>query len=94
VRIVILVAAMLCISGAAPAQQVDISKLKCREFIDLPKDVITNVTIWLEGYYTDEEDPAVVDFSKIKNKADKLVAYCAQNPRLRVMTAAEDNHVK
>jgi hypothetical protein len=91
VKLVFLIAALLCVAGAAEAQQVDISKLKCREFIDLPKDVIANVTIWLDGYYTDEEDPAVVDFAKIKTKADKLVAYCAQNPRLRVMTAAEDN---
>lgn len=89
----ILVAASLCV-GAAQAQQVELSKLRCRAFIDLPKETIANITMWLDGYYTDEEDPAVVDFDKMKIKADKLVAYCAQNPKVRVMTAAEDVIVK
>ena len=87
-------AAVFCIAGAAQAQQIDISNLKCKEFIDLPKDTIANVTLWLDGYFTDEEDPAVVDFDKMKAKVDKLVSYCAQNPRLRVMTAAEDLSAK
>jgi len=86
----LLVAACLCVASGAAAQQVDISHLKCKEFIDLPKDTIASVTLWLDGYYTDEEDPAVVDFDKMKGKAERLVAFCAQNPKVRVMTAAED----
>jgi HdeA/HdeB family len=90
----ILVAASLLAAGAAQAQQVELSKLRCRAFIDLPKETIATITLWLDGYYTDEEDPAVVDFDKMKVKAEKLVAHCAQNPRMRVMTAAEDVIVK
>jgi acid stress chaperone HdeB len=90
VKFTILVSAFLCVAGASQAQQVDISHLKCKEFIDLPKETIANIILWLDGYYTDEEDPAVVDFDKMKLKAEKLVALCAQNPKLRVMTAAED----
>jgi hypothetical protein len=90
----ILVAASVFVAGAAEAQKVELSKLRCRVFIDLPKETIANITLWLDGYYTDEEDPAVVDFDKVKAKAEKLVGYCAQNPRVRVMTAAEDVLVK
>jgi ABC-type glycerol-3-phosphate transport system substrate-binding protein len=92
----VLVAAGLLAVGVnvAEAQQVELSKLRCREFIDLPKETIANITLWLDGYYTDEEDPAVVDFDKIKIKVEKLVAHCAQNPKTRVMTAAEDVIVK
>jgi ABC-type glycerol-3-phosphate transport system substrate-binding protein len=90
----VLVAACLLAVGAAEAQQVELSKLRCREFIDLPKETIANITLWLDGYYTDEEDPAVVDFDKIKIKVEKLVAHCSQNPKTRVMTAAEDVIVK
>jgi hypothetical protein len=90
----ILVAASLLVAGLAQAQQVELSKLRCRAFIDLPKETIANITLWLDGYYTDEEDPAVVDFDKVKAKAEKLVGYCAQNPRVRVMTAAEEVLVK
>ncbi len=86
----LVVAALVLPAGAAEAQQVQLSKLKCREFIDLPKETIANITLWLDGYYTDEEDPAVVDFDKMKAKVERLVAICAQNPKMRVMSAAED----
>jgi HdeA/HdeB family len=85
---VVIVAALVCCPAAA--QQVDVSKLKCQEFIALPKETVAHLTLWLDGYFTDEEDPAVVDLDKMKGTAEKLVSYCAQNPRLRVMTAAED----
>jgi len=77
-------------AGAAQAQQVELSTLRCRAFIDLPKETIANITMWLDGYYTDEEDPAVVDFDKLKGKAEKLGAYCAANPKMSLMTAAEN----
>jgi hypothetical protein len=91
---VVLIAASLLAADAAFAQQVELSKLRCREFIDLPKETIANITLWLDGYLTDEEDPAVVDFDKMKTRAEKLVTHCAQNPKTRVMTAAEDVLVK
>jgi hypothetical protein len=56
----------------------------------LPKDVIASVTLWLDGYFTDEEDKTVVDLEQMKAKAERLSNFCAQNPRVRVMTAAED----
>ena len=90
----VLVAAVLVAAGAVHAQQVELSKLRCREFIDLPKATIAHITLWLDGYYTDEEDPAVVDLDKIKAKAERLVAHCAQNPQMRVMSAAEEIIVK
>jgi hypothetical protein len=93
-KIAAVVAALLCLAASAWAQQIALSKLQCKEFIGLPKETIAHLTLWLDGYFTDEEDPAVVDLDKMKGKAEKLVSYCAQNPRLRVMTAAEDVLVK
>jgi acid stress chaperone HdeB len=81
--------AVLLLAGAADAQVVDLSTLKCRDFIELPKETVNAITMWLDGYYTDEEDPAVVDFDKVKGKAEKLGAFCAQNPKMGLMTAAE-----
>jgi acid stress chaperone HdeB len=46
--------------------------------------------MWLDGHLTDEEDPAVVDFDKMKHKAERLAAYCGQNPEMSLMTAAEN----
>jgi len=86
---IIAVVAVFMFAGIADAQVVDLSTLKCRDFIELPKETVNAITVWLDGYYTDEEDPAVVDFDKMKGKAEKLSAFCAQNPKMGLMTAAE-----
>src|SRR5437870_597162 len=84
------VAAVVFIAAAgAHGQAVDLSAIKCKDFIELPKETVNSITMWLDGYYTDEEDPAVVDFDKLRGKADKLGAFCAQNPKMGLMTAAE-----
>ena len=85
----ILVAAALA-AASADAQTVDLSTIKCKDFVELPKDTINAITLWLDGYYTDEEDPTVVDLDKLKAKAEKLGAFCVQNPRMGLMTAAEN----
>jgi hypothetical protein len=76
-------------TASADGQVVDLSAIKCKDFIELPKDTVNAITMWLDGYYTDEEDPAVVDFDKLKTKGEKLAAFCVQNPRMGLMTAAE-----
>jgi acid stress chaperone HdeB len=94
VKVTALVAAVLAaaamVAGAANAQVVDLSTIKCREFIELPKETATAITMWLDGYFTDEEDPAVVDLDKMRGKAEKLGAFCAANPKMSLMTAAEN----
>jgi acid stress chaperone HdeB len=86
---IVAIVVLLLFAAPADAQVVDLSTLKCRDFIELPKDTVNAITMWLDGYYTDEEDPAVVDFDKMKGKAEKLGAFCAQNPKMGLMTAAE-----
>ena len=84
------VAAALLAAAAADAQVVDLSATKCKDFIELPRETVNSIMMWLDGYFTDEEDPAVVDFDKMKAKADKLGAFCIQNPKMGLMTAAEN----
>jgi acid stress chaperone HdeB len=87
---VVLVAAGLLAAEPTNAQLVDLSTLKCKHFIELPKETVNAVTMWLDGYLTDEEDPAVVDFDKMKVEAERLLAYCGQNPEMSLMAAAEN----
>jgi acid stress chaperone HdeB len=86
----VLVAAALLAAARADAQVVDLSTLRCKQFIELPKETVNAVTLWLDAYLTDEEDPAVIDFDKMKDKAERLAAYCAQNLEMSLMTAAEN----
>jgi acid stress chaperone HdeB len=89
-----LVVAVLFAASTAVAQPVDLSKLKCKEFIELPKDTAYAITVWLGGYFTDEDDPAVVNFDRLKVMAEKVGTFCAQNPRMSLMSAAESVMVK
>ena len=90
----ILVVAALLTAAPADAQVVDLSTLSCKQFIELPKETLNAVTLWLDAFLTDEEETAVIDFDKMKDKAEKLAAYCAQNPETSLMTAAENVMVK
>ena len=75
--------------GAVHGQAINLSTLKCKDFIELPKETIASLTVWLDGYYTDEEDAALFEPDKLKAKTEKLTAFCAQNPKIGVMAAAE-----
>ena len=77
-------------AGSANAQAIDISRMKCKDLIELPKETVTRLTIWLDGYLTDDEEPRVVDFGQMKMKAEKLNLFCAQNPNVGLLSAAED----
>jgi hypothetical protein len=90
VKIANIVLVALLAPTIAGAQTVDISGLKCKDLMELPRETVTSLTIWLDGFLTDDEQPRLVDFDKIKLKAEKLAFYCAQNPRVSLLTAAED----
>ena len=79
---IVLVAAL---TGAPPA----FAQVICKDFFEGNKDRIDFVVAWLLGYYTGEDDPPVLDFAKLKDKAAKLGAYCATNPTHGLVTAAD-----
>jgi hypothetical protein len=89
-RISVLAAVLLMAAPPAHAQAVDLAATKCKEFLEFKQDRIDFILMWLDGYYTADEDPVVVDFDNAKTKAEKLGAYCAQHPGLNVITAAEN----
>jgi hypothetical protein len=45
--------------------------------------------MWLDGYFSGEDDPAVIDFDQMRQKGEKLGEYCARNPTHGLLTAAE-----
>ena len=85
----VLVAAALLAAAPADAQVVDLSTLRCKQFIELPKETLNAVTLWLDAYLTDEEESAIIDFDKMKADSEKLGAYCQKNPTVGIITAAD-----
>jgi hypothetical protein len=77
-------------AAQAGPQKVDLGNITCKQFTMLPKDTVWTVTSWLDGYYTDDEDPVVVEIDKLKAKAEQLVAFCTENPKASLLAAAQD----
>ena len=81
--------APVVLSATASAQVLDLNTVKCGEWLDSGKDNIGYTMAWIDGYYQDEDADPVIDFDKMKGKAEKLAAYCAINRSLGLGTAAE-----
>ena len=82
-------AAALLAASSAFAQTVDVSTITCKDFSAHKKDEMLAIMMWLSGYYTKDDDPTVVDFAKVKAKTDKVADYCAKNPTVGLVPAAE-----
>ena len=83
-----LISAVVAAASPAPAQVIDVSTISCKDFL-ARKDAMVSIMMWLSGYYTRDDDPTVIDFDKVKAKADKLADYCAKNPAAGLVQAAE-----
>jgi acid stress chaperone HdeB len=85
----IALATALMSAGSASAQIVDMRKATCNDFISFKRDTTFAIAMWLDAYYLDEDDPPIIDFDKIRQKAAKLTVYCNQNPTHSLTTASE-----
>jgi acid stress chaperone HdeB len=81
--------AMALAAASASAQTVDVSTITCKDFSAHKKDDMLAIMMWLSGYYTKDDDPTVVDFAKVRAKTDKVADYCAKNPAVGLVPAAE-----
>jgi hypothetical protein len=82
-------AAALLVAAPASAQDLDFSKIKCKEFIAAPKDQISTILTWLEAYYTKENDPPIMFADKTMKDAKKLSEYCNANGDDDIIKAAD-----
>jgi acid stress chaperone HdeB len=82
--------AALAISVPAFADEdVDMSTIKCKDFLASSKDNIGTILVWLEGYYTKENDPPILHIDKMKKDAGSLGAYCKTHGDDNIIKAAD-----
>ena len=80
-------ACAIAASAPASAQKVDLSTIKCGDFIKQDKDFHGQILMYLTGYSTDEDDDPVVNFDTVVSNGQALGKYCAENPDSGLMTA-------
>ncbi|HWB49663.1 MAG TPA: HdeA/HdeB family chaperone [Stellaceae bacterium] len=83
-------AALLLLSAmAAHAEDLDMTKIKCKDFISAPKDHISIILAWLEGFYTKESDPPIIFSDKMAKDAKNLNTYCNDHGDDNIVHAAD-----
>ena len=46
--------------------------------------------MWFEAYYTEEDEPATIDFANMAAHLTKMLIDCEANPDKNVLEAAEE----
>ena len=87
---VALVAAFFVGGGPAAASIIDLSTWTCAKFQSADDEDIKLILTWLDGYYRDEDEPAVIDTEKFVANAKELGKYCAKHPDIGLITAADE----
>jgi acid stress chaperone HdeB len=87
----ILFAAALALSSVpAHAEVLDLSTMSCKQFLAGGDDEIKMVLTWMDGWYKGDEDKAIIDTTVFVENAKKFGAYCAANPTVSIVNAAEE----
>jgi acid stress chaperone HdeB len=84
-----LIAGLVLGAAPAPAETIDLSTWTCSKFQGSDKETIGVVLAWLDGYYQDENAPAVIDTNKFVANAKKIGEYCSKNPTVGLITATD-----
>jgi hypothetical protein len=80
-----------CLQHALAADNaLDVTALTCEQFTAYNDDNKALVMMWFEGYYTEEDEDAVIDFGKMAGHLAKLLIACQADPSQKVLDLADD----
>jgi acid stress chaperone HdeB len=82
-------AGLVLFSVPAHAVVLDLSTMTCKQFLESGDDGIKMVLTWMDGWYKGDSDEAIIDTEVFVNNAKKFGAFCATNPNISIVNAAE-----
>jgi acid stress chaperone HdeB len=86
---ILLAAALALTSAPAHAVVLDLSTMTCKQFIEGSQDEIKMVLTWMDGWYKGDSDEAIIDTDVFVANAKKFGTFCAANPSISIVNAAE-----
>ena len=81
--------AIVGLTGQAMAAERDMSKLTCKEVADMPGTKPEAVVMWVNGHVHGKLGNPMMDGDKAHENAEKVTAYCKDNPDTTVASAIE-----
>jgi hypothetical protein len=82
-------ALVLPVTSAPNNQQIDVSAMTCQQFLQNDDSKISLIVIWFAGFYTESQNPQVIDLGSINATRDRFVSFCKQQPDFKLTAAAE-----
>ena len=86
-------AGLAVVSGLSPAPAhavvLDLSTMTCKQFIEGSQDEIKMVLTWMDGWYKGDSDEAIIDTDVFVANGKKFGTFCAANPSISIVNAAE-----
>ena len=86
---IVLAVACIGLGCQAMADEIDMSKLTCKQVADMGPAKTAAVAMWVNGYVHGKAGNAMVDGDKAHANAEKLAEYCKANPDSTVADAIE-----
>ena len=83
-------AALLLSSVPAHAVVLDLSTMTCKQFLEGGDDEIKMVLTWMDGWYKGDSDEAIIDADVFVANPKKFGTFCATNPNISIVNAAEE----
>jgi acid stress chaperone HdeB len=90
VRTALIAAALMLPAVPANAVVLDLYTMTCKQFVESDKDTISIMLTWLDGWYKGDSDEAKIDTDVFLENAKKIGEYCAKNPTMSIVSAAEN----
>jgi len=87
-KFVVLAAALTTLANAE-AQRIDVSAMTCRQFLQTGEANNQVILAWFLGFYSEVENPQVIDLGELDRLRDRFLTFCKQQPQFRMTTAAE-----
>jgi acid stress chaperone HdeB len=84
------VAALLAATPVLAAEAIDVSELSCKQFTEYNDDNKGLIMMWFEGYYTEDDEPATIDFDKMAGHLAQILTACDGDPKKSVLEVSED----
>ncbi len=94
IRALAVAAALVACAPAAHAQTADLTKTTCKEFLESGKEGIMIVWSYLYGFYADQDEDPVIDFTRLTKLGQELAAYCKDNQQVDIQRAAQPIYEK
>ena len=73
------------IAHAAPTTTIDIGKITCSQYLDMPPALSSKFSAWMSGWFSYRNRRTFVDFGLHQTNIKNVKAWCQSNPRETVM---------